>query len=162
GFFGWRGVFVVFGCVGLVWVIVWQRMFRDDPADDPGVNAAERALIAAGRGPITATHEGWAYWRRLLAHRNTLPLCLAYIPNGCCFYFCITWLPTFLKEKHGFAAGSLDFFSGLPLFLAVAGDLSGGALTDFAARRFGLRIGRAGVAALGNFVAGVAMISAAL
>ncbi len=162
GVLGWRGVFVAFGFVGLAWVFAWRRLFRDDPADDPNVNASERALITAGRGPVTTTHEGWPYWRRLLAHRNTLPLCLAYIPNGCCFYFCITWLPTFLQEKHGFTAASLDFFSGLPLILAVAGDLSGGALTDFAVRRFGLRFGRAGVAALGNFVAGLAMIAATL
>jgi ACS family glucarate transporter-like MFS transporter len=160
GVFGWRGVFVAFGCVGLVWVIAWRRMFRNDPADDPRVNDAERALITAGRGATPSTHEGWAYWRRLLAHRNTVPLCLAYIPNGCAFYFCITWLPTFLKEKHGFTAGSLDFFAGLPLILAVVGDLSGGALTDFMTRRFGLRIGRAGVAAAGNLIAGAAMIGA--
>lgn len=160
GLFGWRGVFVVFGFVGVAWVMVWRRLFRDDPAEDADVNAAERALIEAGRTKGVATHEGWAYWRRLFAHRNTVPLCLAYIPNGCAFYFCISWLPTFLKEKHGFTAGSLDFFSGLPLILAVAGDLSGGALTDWATRRFGLRLGRAGIGFAGNLVAGVAMIAA--
>ena len=65
--------FFAFGGVGIVWVIVWRRMFRDDPANDPDVNEAERALITAGRGVATTTHEGWAYWRRLLTHRNTLP-----------------------------------------------------------------------------------------
>lgn len=159
-FVGWRGVFVLFGIVGIFWVLAWRKWFRNDPADDPAVNAAERALIAAGKTTPTTAHEGWAYWKRLLAHRNTLPLCLAYIPNGCAFYFCITWLPTFLKEKHGFAAGSLDFFAGLPLILAVAGDLSGGVITDYAARRWGLRFGRAGVAGIINFVAGLAMIAA--
>lgn len=160
GWLGWRAVFVVFGLAGLGWTAVWWRYFRDDPSEHPAVNAAENALIAAGRLPVVAGHEGWPYWRRLLAHRNTLPLCLAYIPNSCAFYFCITWLPTFLKEKHHFTSISLGFVSGLPLIFAVVGDLFGGAATDWAVRRFGLRIGRAGVSALGNGVAGLAMIGA--
>ena len=160
GMFGWRVVFIAFGCVGVVWALVWHRLFRDDPSLHPGVNAAEAALIAAGRTTGEAAHEGWPYWRRLLGHRNTLPLCLGYIPNSCAFYFCITWLPTYLKEKHGFASLSLGFFTGLPLIVAVAGDLLGGAATDWAARRFGLRFGRAGMAGLGNLFAGLAMIAA--
>lgn len=160
GVFGWRGVFIVFGCVGVAWTVIWHRTFRDTPAEHPRVNAAEVALIAEGRVGAVSQHEGWPYWRRLLGHRNTLPLCLAYIPNSCAFYFCITWLPTFLKEKHGFTALSLGFFSGLPLITAVVGDLTGGVATDWAMRRFGLRLGRAGVCGLGNLLAGIAMLAA--
>ncbi|MBI5770075.1 MAG: MFS transporter [Verrucomicrobia bacterium] len=159
---GWRGVFVVFGVTGVGWVWIWHRWFRNDPAEHPGTNAAERELIAAGRTAANTTHEGWPYWRRLLAHRNTLPLCLSYIPNSTIFYFCITWLPTYLEEKHKFAALSLGFFAGLPLLMAVAGDLTGGAATDWAVRRFGLRRGRAGVAGVANLLAGAAMAGAAL
>ncbi len=157
---GWRAVFIAFGLLGLVWSAIWYRWFRDEPSEHPEVNAAENALIIAGRGECTSHHEGWAYWRRLFAHRNTLPLCLSYVPNSCAFYFCITWLPTFLKEKHHFDALALGFFSGLPLMCAVVGALSGGVLTDWATRRFGLRIGRAGVAGVGNTIAGLAMMSA--
>lgn len=162
GFLGWRGVFLVFGALGLVWSIAWYAWFRDEPHEHPRTNAAEQALILAGRGPVSHRHEGWSYWRRLFAHRNTLPLCLSYVPNSCAFYFCITWLPTYLKEKHGFNALSLGFFAGLPLMTSVVGDLFGGAATDWAARRWGLRLGRAGVAGVGNTVAGIAMLAAAV
>ena len=161
GWLGWRAVFVGFGSLGLLWAVVWHRWFRDDPAQHPAVNAAENALIAAGRSDAECRHEGWPYWRRLFGHRNTLPLCLSYVPNSCAFYFCITWLPTYLREKHGFTALSLGFFAGLPLISSVAGDLFGGVATDFATRRFGLRFGRAGVSGVGNFVAALAMIGAA-
>ncbi|HVU25922.1 MAG TPA: MFS transporter [Opitutus sp.] len=159
--FGWRAVFVIFAAVGLLWASVWFWWFRDDPSEHPAVNAAENELIRAGRGAVVSQPEGWSYWRRLLGHRNTLPLCLAYIPNSCAFYFCITWLPTYLKEKHGFAALSLGFFAGLPLIVSVLGDLGGGVATDWAVRRFGLRLGRAGVSGAGNLLAGAAMIAAA-
>lgn len=158
---GWRAVFIVFGFAGVIWVLAWRRWFRDEPAEHPGVNAAERAQIEAGREETADHAVGAAYWRRLFGHRNTLPLCLMYLPNSFAFYFCITWLPTYLREKHGFTDPvTLGFFSGLPLLLAVAGDLFGGVATDAATRRFGLRLGRAGVGAAAYLVAGAAMIGA--
>ncbi len=159
---GWRGVFVIFGTTGIGWVLAWHRWFRNTPAEHPATNAAERELIAAGRPAAAPRPDGRPGWRRLLTHRNTLPLCLGYIPNSAAFYFCITWLPTYLEEKHHFKAAELGFYSGLPLLMAIAGDLGGGTVTDWATRRFGLRWGRAGVAGLGNLLAAVAMIAATL
>lgn len=159
-FMNWRAVFVLFGLVGVAWAAVWYRWFRDEPAEHPAVNAAEREKIEAGR-EIGADHPtGGAYWRRLFGHRNTIPLCLMYVPNSFAFYFCITWLPTFLKEKHGFDTMALGFFSGLPLILSVLGDLFGGVTTDVVTRRFGLRLGRSGVGAVAYVLAGGAMVLA--
>ncbi len=157
----WRSIFVLFGVIGVVWSIVWYWWFRDEPADHPSVNAAEVAKITAGRQIGTDHHAGLAYWKRLFSHRNTVALCLAYMPTSAAFYFCITWLPTFLKEKHGFSSVTLGVFAGLPLFLAVFGDIFGGVATDTAVRRFGLRLGRVGVGIAGNVLAAVAMFFAA-
>jgi len=161
-FINWRAVFGLFGLLGVVWATVWYRWFRDDPAEHPAVNPAELGKIVAGREDSGGHHEGWAYWKRLLGHRNTLPLCLMYFPNSFAFYFCITWLPTYLKEKHGFDALSLGLFAGLPLILSVLGDLGGGLATDAVTKRFGLRLGRAGVGAAAYGLAGGAMILAGL
>jgi len=84
-----------------------------------------------------------------------------YIPNCMIFYFCITWLPTYLKQRHGFDATSLGIFAGLPLVVSMPGDLLGGVLTDRLASRFGLRIGRCGLGAIAYFVAGLALLGAA-
>ena len=157
---GWRGVVIIFSVVGVVWVLAWRRWFHNTPAEHPATNLAEREFIAGGRTPATSSHEGWPYWRRLLTHRNTLPLCLGYIPNSTAFYFCITWLPTYLEEKHGFQKAELGFYAGLPLLMAIAGDLTGGTVTDWVTRRFGLRWGRSGVAGLGNLVAALALLAA--
>lgn len=158
----WRTVFLVFGLLGIPWAIGWYRWFRNDPSEHPSVNAAELEMIVSGRVPPSGRHEGWDYWKRLFGHRNTLPLCLMYFPNSYAFYFCITWLPTYLKEKHHFDAVQLGFFAGLPLILSVAGDLFGGVTTDKLTKRFGLRIGRCGVGAVAYTLAGSSMIAAAL
>ncbi len=160
GLCGWRWTFVIFGIPGILWAIAWHRWFRDDPEEHPAVSPAELAKIVAGRDQSSGQHEGWAYWKQLLRHRNTLPLCLMYFPNSFGFYFCITWLPDYLREQHGFDAMRLGFFSGLPLLLSIVADLLGGLATDAVTRRFGLRIGRAGVGAASYLVAGGAMFLA--
>lgn len=160
GLCGWRWTFVLFGLPGIVWAVAWHRWFRDDPEQHPAVNAAELEKIAAGRDPSSGHHAGWAYWRQLLRHRNTLPLCLMYFPNSFGFYFCITWLPTYLQEQHGFNSMRLGFFTGLPLLLSPVADLLGGVATDVVTRRYGLRLGRAGVGAASYLVAGTAMLLA--
>jgi MFS family permease len=159
-FLGWRAIFVLFGMVGLVWAAIWHRWFRDDPSEHPEVNAEELRQIVAERQPDAGHGGGWGYWRRLLGDRNVLALCLMYLPNSFAFYFCITWLPTYLKEKHGLTEAALGVFAGLPLVLSVAADLLGGLTTDWAAARFGLRLGRSGVGCLAYLAAGLAMFLA--
>jgi MFS transporter, ACS family, glucarate transporter len=154
-------VFIVFGLVGVVWAVTWHHWFRNEPAEHSGVNAAELEKITAGRQVGASHHAGWAYWKQLFGQRNTLALCLAYMPTSTAFYFCITWLPTFLMEKHGFATVALGVFTGLPLFMSVFGDIFGGVTTDSAVKRFGLRIGRTGVGIAGNAFAGACMFMAA-
>jgi len=161
GFLHWRMIFVAFGAVGLVWVAVWLVWFRNDPSEHPAVNAAELQTIVSERPPDSGHVAGLEYWRALAGSRNMLALCVMYIPNCMIFYFCITWLPTYLKQRHGFDATSLGIFAGLPLVVSMPGDLLGGVLTDRLASRFGLRIGRCGLGAIAYFVAGLALLGAA-
>ena len=159
----WRMVLVLFGFLGVAWATIWRRWFRDEPSEHPSTNAAEVELITRGREFGVAGHGARAgYWKKLFGHRNTLPICLMYLPNSFAFYFCITWLPTFLREKHGFGAVSLGIFSGLPLLLSVLGNLLGGATTDAVTKRLGLRMGRCGVGAISYVFAGGVMIAASL
>jgi MFS family permease len=140
----WRWVFVVFGMVGVVWAWFWYRWFRDDPAEHPGVNAAEVAKIVAGRRVESSHSLRWSDALPLLRNRNVIGLCISYFTQSYGFYFYITWLPTYLEKARGFTAMRLGLLAGLPLILSVVADLVGGVSTDWASRRFGLRWGRAG------------------
>ncbi len=158
----WRGVFVTFGLVGLVWVAVWLYWFRNDPSEHPAVSPTELALIVADRPPEADHGKGWPYWRTLLRSRNMLALSVMYIPNCMIFYFCITWLPTYLLERHGFNISGMALFAGLPLLVSIPGDLLGGWLTDSLSRRYGLRVGRCGLGAAAYIVVGIALFAAGL
>jgi len=160
--FSWRTILVVFGCVGFVWVIAWQRWFRNEPAEHPAANDAERALIVADRPPEAPHPRGWPYWRQLLRQRNVLLLCVAYMPNCATFYFCITWLPTYLMKRHGFAAGDLGFGSALPLGLSIGTQFLGGFFSDEIAKRYGLVAGRRLPGVVGYGLAALCICSAAV
>ena len=160
-FFSWRHIFVWFGAVGLVWVAIWHTWFRNDPAEHSAVNDAELQKIVAERPPDIAHSEGLEYWRRLAVSRNMTALCIMYVPNCMIFYFCITWLPTYLKQRHGFDATSLGIFAGLPLIVSMPGDLLGGWTTDRLVSRYGLRIGRCGLGAAAYVLVGLALLAAA-
>lgn len=153
----WRTLFVVFGSIGFVWALAWYRWFRDTPAEHPSVGAAERAFIEDGiqidERPLEKTQ-----WRRLLANRTVICLCLMYFTQTFGNAFYVTWLPTYLASR-GLPVATAAILSGLPLTLSVIADLTGGLTTDIASRRLGLRLGRiivggGSLAAAGMFTIG--------
>ena len=158
----WRGVFVTFGLVGLVWVALWLSWFRDDPSGHPSVSPSELALIVATQPREIGHGSGWAYWRTLVRNRNMNALSIMYIPNCMIFYFCITWLPTYLLERHHFNISGMALFAGLPLLVSMPGDLFGGWLTDRLCSRYGLRVGRCGLGGIAYAVVGVCLVAAGM
>jgi MFS transporter, ACS family, glucarate transporter len=160
-FLSWREIFVCFGAIGLLWMAVWLTWFRNDPSEHRGVNAAELQTIVSERPADCAHSAGLDYWRKLLTNRNMIALCIMYIPNCMIFYFCITWLPTYLRERHGFDATNLAIFAGLPLIVSMPGDLLGGLVSDRLVSRYGLRVGRCGLGSVAYVIAGLALLAAA-
>jgi ACS family glucarate transporter-like MFS transporter len=156
----WRMVFVLFGCVGLVWAALWSRWFRDEPRDNPRVSADERALIEGTR-PSASGH-GSGGLQTVLRTPRLIPICLQYFANTYGFYFFITWLPAYLVTARRMANVELATFAGLPLLLSVVADIGGGVCTDWLSRRFGLRVGRCALSAGAYLVAALAMIAGTL
>jgi ACS family glucarate transporter-like MFS transporter len=158
--FTWRQILIAFGCVGFVWVIAWHAWFRDEPTAHPAANDAERALIVADRPAEVPHPRGAAFWLHLLRQRNVQLLCLLYMPNCATFYFCITWLPTYLEKQHGFRNAELGAVAALPLFASVATQFLGGFMSDLLRPRFGITIARRAPGFLGYSLAAVFILFA--
>ncbi len=155
----WRVIFLIFGCVGFGWALLWYWWFRDEPRDHPSVLPEERDFIESTRG-LALDHGG--SWGDVFRTRSLFPLCLQYFANTYGFYFFITWLPTYLAKSRGVAHVELAVFAGLPLLLSVLADVTGGVTTDALSRRFGLRVGRCGVGGVAYLFAAIAMVSGTL
>jgi MFS transporter, ACS family, glucarate transporter len=140
----WRAVFWVFGLTGLLWCFLFARWFRDWPEEMPRVNAAEIALIRAGRANSHAPRKGLP-WKRFMSSGNLWMLCLMYGSQGYGYWFYITYLPDFLEQQYHVAPTSMlgSIYKGGPLWMGAIACLIGGFLTDQLVRRTGnLRLGR--------------------
>jgi MFS transporter, ACS family, glucarate transporter len=140
----WRSLFIMFGSIGFVWSLAWYRWFRDSPAEHPSVGSAERELIETGLGADAGHALEATQWKRLLANRTVVCLCLMYFTQAFGGTFYVTWLPTYLASR-GLVGMTAGILAGLPLIFSAAADLLGGIATDRAARRFGLRLGRTSI-----------------
>lgn len=132
----WRWAFVVFGLIGVVWAVFFYNWFRDNPRDHKSVNSAELALLEGSES--MASGHGDVPWGKLIGSRTIWLLWLQYFCLSYPWYFFITWLPTFLKERYpamsDFERASLAI---LPLFFGGLGALFCGFASGKAARVFG-------------------------
>ena len=156
---GWRASFWTFGALGVFWAAGWWKWFRDDPAKHPAVNVEELAVIQQGRSRELKPHA--IGWRRLL-NMNLLLICLTYFAFGYGLYFYLTWLPTYLREARGFSTNKASLLSSVVLMSGAAASIVGGLWTDHWAKKYGLKIGRCGVAASALVVSGAVLATAAL
>src|SRR4051794_22963409 len=118
--FGWRRAFAIFGCLGVVWAVVFYKWFRDNPFDKPKMNAAERDLIR--EGVVSAATHVHVPWSRLAVSKPVWMLCWQYFCLSYGWYFYVTWLPTYLKEARHLNLSDMAYLGILPLFAGGLGN----------------------------------------
>ena len=90
--YGWRAMFFVTGLASIIWLVPWLLLVPRDETP-----AAPRAANAKIDVPFLHVFKSPAIWGILIG-----TFCYSVY-----LYFCITWLPTYLKQRHGFDATSL-------------------------------------------------------
>ncbi len=140
GLVGWRHAFEIFGCLGIIWAVIFYRWFRDNPLENPKMNAAERELLRDIEPPAKHARPPWG---PLVSSPHVWLLCIQYFCLSYGWYFYITWLPTYLREGRGLELGTSALLGGLPLFFGGIGNPTGVALTSWLLRITGnLRLAR--------------------
>ncbi|MBI2808514.1 MAG: MFS transporter [Planctomycetes bacterium] len=131
---GWRGTFVLFGCVGVVWAGAFYWWFRDDPRDHPSVNQAEAQLIGPG---AHGSGHGAVPWLAAITHPNVWLLGITVTLTAFNSYFFFSWYPTYLQEARLVSNQTAGWMAALALAGATAGSLIGGVIADRITRRGG-------------------------
>jgi ACS family glucarate transporter-like MFS transporter len=132
---GWRHAFEIFGCLGVVWAVIFFIWYRNDPRDNPKLNAAERdllresATLAAGHGDVP--------WLKFAGSLQVWMICLQYFCLSWGWYFYITWLPSYLREGRHIELTQSALLSILPLFCGGLGNPASVVLAAWMARRLG-------------------------
>ena len=119
---GWRHTFEIFGGLGVIWAVLFYRWYRNNPLDNPKLNAAERELVRTASA--NARPHGDVPWGKFLASRQVWMICLQYFCLSYGWYFYITWLPTYLKQARHLDLKSVAIFGIAPLFMGGLGNLA--------------------------------------
>jgi MFS transporter, ACS family, D-galactonate transporter len=139
GTFGWRALFIAAGIAGVLFAVVWLRVYRD-PHESTTVNAAELAYIEAGGGlsqPAAHTPFRWRNIARLLRHRQILGASIGQFAGNSTLVFFLTWFPTYLATERQMAWLKVGFYAVLPFIAASVGVLVGGFVSDMIIKRTG-------------------------
>jgi MFS transporter, ACS family, solute carrier family 17 (sodium-dependent inorganic phosphate cotransporter), other len=137
---GWRELFLVYGAIGLVWLVPWMTLARDAP-NTPEVessialrseiklmdDALEDSLQFIKSAPWTEFAKSPAVWSMTLAHAA----------NNWGLYNSLAWTPTFYAEQYGLNVKDSALLSVLPSVAGAVGGLIAGLTADALIRNLG-------------------------
>lgn len=153
---GWRDVMFLYTALGLVVALFFWWVVRDEPRLHPRCNEAELAVIEHGRPATVAAASGRAKglpMRAILTSFNLWMSSIMQFTTNVGWVFLTTWLARYLDEVHRVPIEQRGFYMLLPIMVGWAGMLLGGPLTDYLARKLGLRWGRSLPMGLTRFTA---------
>ena len=166
--FGWRGMFMVLGGLGVLWAPAWYLLFRNRPEDAPRVNEAELSLIRGTDGgsgaqaaPERPSRHGAsaAQWRFMLTDPTLLANDWAFFVFGYNLFFFMGWLPTYLTRAYGLNLKEVGLFTVLPWALAAVFLYAFGHLSDWLLKSTGsLRFARSYPIGASQLLGGICLI----
>lgn len=130
---GWRALFLLTGLVGLLWLWPWLYCVPEGAKQtgDPAIrNTVPQASPMQGCDKLLLNPIVWG-------------IGLSAIFYGYFWYFCLTWLPSYLVISRGFTYAKMGAFVALPLVAMAVSCIAFGRLADrFARTHAPLRVRR--------------------
>jgi ACS family glucarate transporter-like MFS transporter len=166
---GWRAAFWFSALVGFAVGAVWWLLARDTPEEHPGMTPKELKEIRDGlsfgvtAAPASSSTEASSSetpisWRAIF-HRRDLPaLMLGYFSFGYVAWIFFSWFFLYMAQVRGFDLKSSAQFAMFPFLSMTVCCLAGGALSDRLTGKYGLRVGRCGLAAVALILTAVCLV----
>lgn len=128
--FGWRGMFIVMGVLGIMASVAWYILYRDrrdvalEPAEIDYLSGADRS--ANDERQMTS-----AEWRGLFARRTTWGMIFGWMGVIYMVFLYVTWLPAYLQTERGLSLTESGWVLMIPFVGGTLGQLSSGFVADW-------------------------------
>ena len=118
----WRGLFYVYGGMGLLFVVPWLALAQDAPE---GATPLRNDDDLQGRDLFRE-----APWQAFAQSKGTWAMLLAHMAKNWGLYNSLAWTPTFYAEQYDIGVRDSALLSVLPSVSAVVGGLIAGNAAD--------------------------------
>jgi ACS family hexuronate transporter-like MFS transporter len=130
-FMGWRWIFVITGCIGMLWTVWWGLSYSSPEQlfdrDRSGGDEVEMSAELRAKREIR--------WVELLRVRECWGLVGAKFLSDAAWYFYLFWMPKYLYDARGFNIKAVGTFAWIPYAAAGVGCLLGGWFSSYLVRR---------------------------
>jgi ACS family hexuronate transporter-like MFS transporter len=123
--FGWRSAFFVPGFLGVIWVLVWARLYRM-----PGSSSLFSELPGDPDPVPKAGRPAPESMRDLLRDPNVRAIILARFVSDPVWVFCLYWTPKYLANSWGYDLSRIGLYGWIPFLFGGAGGVLGGMASD--------------------------------
>ncbi|WP_347557408.1 MFS transporter [Robbsia sp. KACC 23696] len=141
----WKVMFIVTGLAGMVWLLPWLLMVRNDYPDRAELS---RRKEVAGTVPMRNLLASPVVWGGLVTN-----FCYAYFA-----FYCMTWMPAYLVEQRGLSLTRSGVYTAMSFFgVAAMAALSGWGADRLIARGYDAVIVRKSFMVVG-FIGGMTVL----
>lgn len=159
GTYGWRMTFGILGMVGVVWAAGWWLSFRDEPTDHPALSDKEKDYILAHRQSQEPEEEKSKLpLSTLFASSNMWMTMVQYFCSNFTFFFALTWLFPYLKNKYQLDAMEAGFYASAPFIFGAIGNWLAGWMVDYLYKQGRWNASRSITAMIGFGLAAVGLV----
>ena len=130
--YNWRAAFVVTGCIGFAWIVVWLLAYRS-PDTHPWLSDAEREYIRSGETLLKVADEPEqkGVYKLVLPQKNFWALAFARFLSEPAWQFFTYFIPIYLTKVRGFSMKQVAWSAAVPFLAADLGCLFGGFLSPY-------------------------------
>lgn len=150
-FSSWRMVLILYGAVGILLAVPFHLLAKDKPSQDSVPGTVEKEHSTNDSNPI-----GELTLMQMLTEPNLIRASLVQFFLNFGWVFLLSDLPSYLTGELGVGKVEAGFLSSIPAWVSCVGMVAGGIITDWTARAFGMRWGRAIPVASSMFVCSIA------
>ena len=170
--YGWRAAFWFSAVIGVVVGSIWWYFARDTPEEHPKVSDSELSIIRNGlhvasgaAAPLAAEKRESGNrtvtvisWKAILGRRDLAALMAGYFAFGYIAWIYFSWFFIYMAQVRGFDLKSSAVYTMLPFLSMTVCCLGGGVMSDRLSRKYGLWIGRSGLASVALVLTAVFLV----
>ncbi|MFJ3481810.1 MFS transporter [Pseudomonas sp. NPDC090202] len=137
--FGWRGMFIITGIMGIVLSLCWLMFYKSRAQYHQQLLAAGQPLPTSEREPVAVAAEPkgsfFAGWLDLFKHRSTWGTFLGFMGVIYMLWLHLTWLPGYFQREHGLDAYSTAWVVSFAYVFGAIGTIAAGRICDRLVKR---------------------------